>query len=124
MPKDRVRMFNYQPFPPEDALPPAEVRFVELHTEPWPDGRRVRVHVTITPFQQRPSLEARIVNAQDEEAAHISIIETMENKMVFTMHIRGPIGAEAFRLEARLSYDDLGVIDERSLEFFTSEAAE
>jgi hypothetical protein len=115
-------MFNYQPFSPEDAFPPAEVRFTEVHTEPWPDGRRVRVHVTITPFQQRPNLEVRILNAEEEEAAHISIIETMENKMVFTMHIRGPIGPEAFRLEARLSYEDLGVVDERSLEFITSEA--
>lgn len=114
-------MFNYQPFSPEDAVPPEQVRFTDVHVEPWPDGRRVRVHITITPFQQRPNLEARILHPGGEEAASISIIETMENKLVFTMHIRGPIGAEAFTLEARLSFPELGTVDERSLTFHTRE---
>ena len=114
-------MFNHQPFSPEDALPPEQVRFSELHVEPWPDGRRVRVHITITPFQKRPNLEARIVNKDEEETASISIIETMENKMVFTMHIRGPIDEDPFTLQVRLSYEEQGVVNQRDLEFYTSE---
>ncbi|HEX7973527.1 MAG TPA: hypothetical protein VF498_03890 [Anaerolineales bacterium] len=48
-------MFQFQHIPPEDALPPDQVRFIDLHVELWPDGRRVRVHAEITPFQQRPA---------------------------------------------------------------------
>ena len=45
----------------------------------------------------------------------------MENKLVFTMHIRGPIDERPFRLDARLSYEDQEAVDRRSLEFVTRE---
>ncbi len=47
---------------PGVGLPPAEVRFTELRIEPWPDGRRLRVHVSLTPFQNKPDLEAMILD--------------------------------------------------------------
>ena len=35
--------------PTDIPLPPEEVRIRELTAEPWPDGRRVRVYVELTP---------------------------------------------------------------------------
>lgn len=114
-------MFNFQPFPPEDALPPEKVRFTELRVEPWPDGRRVRVHVGITPFQQRPYLNARLLNAEEQEIASATVVETMENKLVFTMHIRGKQINGQFTLLASLSYPELGTVDEGRVDFETEE---
>lgn len=75
--------------PDDIPLPPGEVRIRQFRAEPWPDGRRVRVMLELTPFLKRPNSEIKITDEQGEEAASISIIETMEPKMEFTMHLRG-----------------------------------
>ena len=105
--------------PPEDGLPPAEVRFTELRVEPWPDGRRLRVHVTLTPFQQKPNLEASIKDEAGREVSYASVIETAVNRFVFTMHIRSQAVGGTYTLTASLNYPDLGTIDEKSISFST-----
>ncbi len=97
-------------------LPPADVRFTELRIEPWPDGRRVRVHVDMTPFQQNPNLEATITDRTGKEAAHTLIVETAEHRIVFTMHLRGEVGSP-YHLTADLSYPEIGIVDSRSISF-------
>jgi hypothetical protein len=99
------------------ARPPAEVRFTELRVEPWPDGRRVRVHVSLTPFQKNPNLEASITNTAGSEVAHADVIETADVRFVFTMHIRGDEGNGVFTLSANLNYEDIGKVDARSISF-------
>ena len=108
--------------PAVDSLPPAEVRFSELRVEPWPDGRRLRVHVTLTPFKEKPNLEASIKNEAGLEVSYASIIETAENRFVFTMHIRSQTIAGIYTLTASLNYPDLGTIDEKSISFSTQES--
>ena len=77
--------------PPEGGLPPAEVRFLDVHIEPWSeDWRKVRVHLQITPFLERPNIEVIIKDPQEEEVASIYIVESIDDRMVFTMHIRSP----------------------------------
>jgi hypothetical protein len=75
--------------PTDIPLPPGEVRIRQFRAEPWPDGQRVRITLELTPFLKRPNGEIRITDSQGAEAASISIIETMEPKMEFTMHLRG-----------------------------------
>jgi len=99
-------------------LPPADVRFTEVRIEPWPDGRRVRVHMDMTPFQQNPNLEATITDRAGKEAAHTLIVETAEHRIVFTMHLRGEIGGP-YHLTADLSYPEVGIVDSRSISFET-----
>jgi hypothetical protein len=105
--------------PNPDARPPAEVRFTELRVEPWPDGRRVRVHVSLTPFQQNPNLEAVIHDHQHQEMARASIVEAADPRFVFTLHIRAQAVGGTYSLTANLSYPDLGSVDERSFSFET-----
>ncbi len=76
--------------PADVPLPQEEVRIRELSAEPWPDRRRVRVTVELTPFQTRPNGEINITNEDDEEVASVSFIETIDPKMQFTMHLRTP----------------------------------
>jgi hypothetical protein len=104
-----------------DARPPADVRFIELRVEPWPDGKRIRVHVSLTPFQQNPNLDAVITDTGGQEVAHSSIIEVADVRFVFTMHIRSKPVHGQYSLVARLSYQALGTTDERSIAFETEE---
>jgi hypothetical protein len=111
-------MTGWNPFqPPEDGLPPQDVRVSDLRAEPWPDGRRVKVHVEITPFLQRPNVEVTILDSQDREVSNINIIETIDALMSFTMHIRSDQVIGAYRLSARLSYAEIGDVDQKHVEF-------
>jgi hypothetical protein len=102
---------------PDDALPPEEVRFTELRVEPWPDGRRVRVHLTLTPFQQNPNLDVILSDASGEEAGRVDIIETAEYRIVFTMHIRSAQASGPFSLKANISYPEIGVVATQTTSF-------
>jgi hypothetical protein len=108
--------------PPEGALPPGEVRFSELHIEPWPDGRRIRVHFTITPFQVPPNLHVTVIDSQGSEVANATIIEFTEEKMTFTLHLRSiETTSRKYLLTATINYQEFGVVDDYKLEFETSE---
>lgn len=101
-------------FFPEDNLTrmvPEETRILSLTAAPYPDGRRLRVNVEITPFQQRPHIEFMLNDAEGEEVASTSIVEPLSWKLEFTMHIRGEI-RNPYTLKARLYYPDGGPSDE------------
>ena len=90
--------------PTDIPLPPEEVRIRELTAEPWPDGRRVRVYVELTPFQTRPNGEINITNTDEEEVASVSFIETIDPKMQFTLHLRTPETQGEFSVNASIFY--------------------
>lgn len=92
--------------PSEIPLPPEEVRIRELSAEPWPDGRRVHVYLEVDPFQQRPSAELVILDAQKEQISHASIIQSMTRKMELTMHLRPAPGPGEYQLNVTLFYTD------------------
>ena len=105
--------------PPEDGVPPEQVRFEELRPEPWPDGRRVRVHAAITPFLQPPHMAMTITDSEGREVSHVDVIENIDFKLVFTMHIRAEKVSGRYDLTARLFYDDLGEVDRQTVSFET-----
>ncbi len=110
---------SYQP--PENGLPPREVRIQSLRVAPWPeDPRRVRVHLDVTPFLQRPNIEVSITTESGAEAASISIIESIDSRMVFTMHIRGEPMNGKYTLSASLSYEETGAVDQQRVVFETT----
>ncbi len=80
--------------PSDIPLPPDEVRIRELRAEPYPDQRRVRVSLEITPFQQRPNCEIQISDENGYVVASLSIIESIDPKMDFTIHLKvgDPVG--------------------------------
>lgn len=101
-------------FFPEDHLvraTPEETRIASLNAEAWPDGRRVRVNLEITPFQKRPYIEVTLNNADGDEVATTSIVEPLGWKLEFTMHIRGEL-RNPYTVNARLYYPDGGPSDE------------
>ncbi len=92
--------------PTEIPLPPDEIRIRSLRAEPWPDGMRVRVYFEIDPFQKRPNAEIRILDEEDEELASLNVIETMDRKMEFTMHMRRGDPRGRFQVDAVLFYSE------------------
>jgi hypothetical protein len=73
---------------PEDLpVPPAEVRIRELAVHPYPDGRRVKVYLELTPFQRRPDAEIKITAPDGSLLASVSVIETIDPKMEMTLHL-------------------------------------
>jgi hypothetical protein len=69
-------------------LPPEEVRIREFTAEPWPDGRRIKIYLEVTPFQKRPSGEVLITDMAGKPVATANIIETIDPKMEINLHLR------------------------------------
>ena len=90
--------------PSDIPLPPDEVQIRELRAEPYPDGRRVRIILEITPFQQRPNCEISIMDEQGKIAASLSIIESIDTKMDFTVHLKGEQPTGNFTAAADIYY--------------------
>ncbi|MCC7119134.1 MAG: hypothetical protein IT310_11455 [Anaerolineales bacterium] len=95
-------------FFPEDQLAravPAETKISTLVAETYPDGRRVRVNIEVTPFQKRPYIEVVLSDKDQNEIASASIVEPLSWKLEFTMHLRGAVN-NPYTLNARLYYPD------------------
>lgn len=102
----------------DDGLPPEAVRFVELRPEPWPDQiRRVRIHLEITPFLQRPNIEATISNLDGVSVSVVHVIDIIDSHMTFTMHIKDETIKNPYTLKASLYYPEDGTVDEKSVSF-------
>jgi hypothetical protein len=103
---------------PEDGQPPHNVRIQDLWTEPWPeDARRIRVHLETTPFLERPNIDIVISDKNGLEASSITIIESIDTRMVFTLHLRGNYIDGLFTLFARLYYPEIGEVDNKTVTF-------
>lgn len=101
--------FNLTFIPPEDLSKrarPEETHILNMEATPYPDGRRVRLNLEITPFQVRPHIEIWVTNAEGDEVASASIIEPMSWKVELTLHLRDGGGHNPYTAEALLFYPD------------------
>jgi hypothetical protein len=115
--------FFFPELNPADAgnipVQPEEMRFKEVKVEPVLDNGpvRMRVYLETTAFVQRPYMEVNLYNNAGEEVASASIIEPIQRKNVFTMHLRGGQQSGKFTLQARLFYPEKPDSDTRKIEF-------
>jgi len=96
-------------FFPEDNLhrtAPEETKILSLTAEPYEDGRRVRVNIEISPFEQRPHIEFVITDSENKEISSASFVEPMAWKLEFTMHLRTEPANGPLDLIATLFYPD------------------
>lgn len=68
--------------------PPDEIFIEDIEINPYPDRFRVRIHVRVTAFLERPNLLLVARNKDNVIVSELNIIETMHNDMEFTLHIR------------------------------------
>ena len=90
----------------EVPLPPHEVRIRDFRVEPYPDGKRVRVYLELTPFQKRPSGELFITDQLGNQVATANIIETIDPQMELTMHLRTADPQGPFTARVLIFYTD------------------
>jgi hypothetical protein len=98
--------------PSDVPLPPDQIEVRELTGQPNQDGSRVLVRFEITPFQDRPNIEITLTNQAGEKVAGFSVVEAIENKMDFTLHVREPQPKGNYTLSMQVIYTDLSTLDE------------
>ena len=103
-----------------------EVKIENLETVVYPDRFRIYIHITITPFLERPNLLLTARDSAGQIAAELSIIETMHFDMEFTMHLRNRQDTTGdYTLTADLYYETRNPPHDRhTVEFTVPEAAE
>ena len=88
----------------EVPLPPREVRILEAAAQPSPDGYRVALNVTLTPFLEYPNLEVTLYRPDGEEERSLTIVGTMERHLALTLHVKRPISG-TYRVQIDLIYE-------------------
>ncbi len=64
-----------------------DLKILTLEVDPYPDGRRVRVKLVLSPFLQGPNGEISLTNQDDELLASINIVNIVIPENEFTLHI-------------------------------------
>ncbi|MCJ7823691.1 MAG: hypothetical protein MUP44_02205 [Anaerolineales bacterium] len=100
-------------------VPPEEVRIQSVHIDPYPDGKRIRVSLELTPFQVPPDLDVIVLDQDGGESVSMSIISAATPELSFTAHLRGDSLSSSYQLSARLIYAELGEIDRKETVFST-----
>jgi hypothetical protein len=98
--------------PSEIPLPPEDVRVKAVELQPYPDGRRVRRMLNLTPFQSPPNLSISVTDAREQEVSSLSIIGATEATMSLTIHIRDPEVEEPLSVHLAVAYEEQGIVDQ------------
>jgi len=85
-------------------VPPEETRILALTADPYPDAKRVRINLEMTPYRVRPHLDMVVLDPTGKEIATVSIIEPMAWKQEFTIHLRAARLDGKYKLIMRLFY--------------------
>lgn len=97
--------------PNDPPVPPEEMAIRSLEVKPYEDGRRVAIDFEITPFQERPNLEIDVRNQEGRLVTTFSVVEAIEHKMSFTLHLREESPGGEYLLTMEVFYNDLGSIE-------------
>jgi hypothetical protein len=106
---------------PSDSVPQPKdkIRIEVLEVTPYPDRFRVRIHLKVTPFLERPNLILVAHDEQDRIVSELNVIETMHHDMEFTMHIRNVSNpAGTYTLTADLFYETRRPAQDQCIETF------
>ncbi len=102
--------------------PPEQVAFRSLEVDPYPDGSRLKVSLTLTPFQERPSIDIEVLDPQGAKAASSSIVEATDTAMSLTLHLKAPGQPAEYTLVGRILYEAQGEVDRQEATFTLPES--
>lgn len=70
--------------------PRSEIRIEKLELSSYPDGRRIRVELEMTPFapKDRPNIEITALRSDGVPVGSTTIIEAVQRTIGLTLHIR------------------------------------
>ena len=107
--------------PAEAPLPPDQVTFRSVEVEPYSDAQRLLVRLSVTPFQERPSIDLEVLDEQGVRVAASSIVEAADATMSLTLHLQRPSPDLHYTLVARLLYEEQGEVDRGEAQFVLPE---
>jgi hypothetical protein len=109
----------FQIDPNIERMLPADTRLLNMHAESYANGKRVKVSLDITPFQQKPYLDLSMTDYLGKVLAATSIVEPVSWNLELNLHIRNSSISNSgiCKLSAILSYPELGEVDRRDLNF-------
>jgi len=116
--------------PNDVPVPPDEVKIRTVRAEPYPDKKRIRIYLEITPFQKRPFGEVVIFDNDGIQVALANIIEPIDNRIEVVLHLRKTNTVGKYTVKATISFADEieeGQRDAEILarpEFYTVDTAE
>ena len=97
----------------EVPLPPKDVRIRNFVIEPYPDRKRLRLKIELTPFLKSPSSEIFITDLLGNPVSSANIIEIVDPQMQLTMHLRRPDPQGTFSARVLIFYtEDLDDVTE------------
>lgn len=96
-----------------------KVRIRSFDVEPYPDGRRLKCTLILTPFEHSPDVEIVIEDHKGRTVASSNIVGLEDSKIVLTVHIREPAPGGRFMARASLTYPDEGLEDQKEVIFMT-----
>jgi hypothetical protein len=99
----------------EIPVPPEKVRIRSLVATLYPDGRRMRVELKLSPFQTSPAIDILAKDDSGKELASTSIIGSDNSDMLLTMHLRTEDIPPQIILQAVVHYPDIGAVDQRDV---------
>jgi hypothetical protein len=95
---------------------PADVRFVAVKVEPYPDRQRLKLSYEVSPFLERPSVEIRLLDPQGADLGSITIIDIVVPRFSLTAHLRSEVPqAIPVRVVSILGYDSLPEVDRHEI---------
>ena len=107
--------------PAEAPLPPDQVSFRRVEVEPYQDAQRLLVRLSVTPFQERPTIDLEVLDEQGDRVAASSIVEATDVTMSLTLHLQRPSPKSHYTLIARLLYEEQGEVDRDEAQFVIPE---
>ena len=117
---DYLHAFN----PSDDAVDPDQVKVISLSAEPLNELQKVRVNIELTPFKQLPDINFIIIDASnDVEVSSTNMIESVLDHINFVMHIRKSLETipGKYTLTAQVIYRDIGMVDQKNIQFTISQ---
>jgi hypothetical protein len=100
----------------EMPRPPHQVEITDVQVRPLPDGRRVVVQVTLTPFVEYPSFDVTILRPDGAVERTLSVISAMERTNTLTMHLSQSERAPEYVARVELMRDG-AVLQARDVRF-------
>ena len=88
----------------KSRLPP-DVRITQVLVRPLPDGKRVAVQVTLTPFVEQPSFDVTLLRPDGSVERCVSVISAMDRTNTLTMHLSQPERAPEYTARIDLIHD-------------------
>jgi hypothetical protein len=101
--------------PRKRSLPEHAAKIQSLVGDLSDDRRKVRVTVELSREDTKPDLELRLLDAEDIEVSHTTIIEAFGPSMSFTMHLRKEKVKFPLTLTCQMSYLDDVVESEKKV---------